>query len=304
MIPAGWPTKISTDADHISIQGEGMAGTRPPRQLLTFILALVFILLFAPVALTQESAAGTPTDAGDSGLEEAFEETRGVRREGNVEGVASQKRVEELSNATERLFARYSATLRQIDSIRVYNQQMDDLIGSQLTEIESLTSQLDKVEDVGRSVTPLMLRMIDSLEAFVKLDIPFLLEERTTRIEGLRKIMSRADVSNAEKFRTIMEAYQIENEFGRTIEAYRSSLERGGKELTVDFLRFGRVALIYQTIDESEAGVWDHEAGDWRPLDEGYRTAIRQGLRIARKQAAPDMIRLPLPAAQQAEGAS
>ena len=108
--------------------------------------------------------------------------------------------------------------------------------------------------------------------------------------------MTRADVSKSEQFRQILEAYQIETEYGRTIEAYRSNLKRGDREIKVDILRFGRIALVYQTLDGAEAGVWDQEAHAWSPLDPSYRTAIRQGLRIARKQAAPDLIRLPLPA--------
>ncbi|MBW2274290.1 MAG: DUF3450 domain-containing protein [Deltaproteobacteria bacterium] len=286
-----------------------MTRTRPSRRLLSTVVstAISTILLTAPAVLAQDPTPQSPAAPGDSTAgapEQLLEESREVRRDGNVEGAASQKRVEDLSDTTEKLFARYSNTLRQVDSINVYNGQMEQLVASQLQEIDSISSQLDRVEEVGRSVTPLMLRMIDSLGAFIKLDIPFLIDERKERIANLREMMSRADVTNAEKFRSIMEAYQIENEFGRTIEAYRATLPREGKELTVDFLRFGRVALVYQTIDESEAGVWDQEAGGWRPLDSGYRTAIRQGLRIARKQAAPDMIRLPLPAAQPAGGAS
>jgi hypothetical protein len=147
-----------------------------------------------------------------------------------------------------------------------------------------------------------MLRMIAALEAFVKLDVPFLIQERTLRLESLQEMMVRSDVTNAEKYRRIMEAYQIENEYGRTIEAYRSTIEREGRESKVDFLRFGRIALVYQSLDGSEAGVWDQETRDWLPLDAGYRTAIRQGLRIARKQAAPDLIRLPLPAPEEGAG--
>jgi hypothetical protein len=179
---------------------------------------------------------------------------------------------------------------------------MRSLIASQEAEMTSLGDQVDRVEIVGRSVTPLMLRMIAALEQFVQLDVPFLLGERTKRVADLNTTMSRADVSTAEKFRQIMEAYQIENEFGRTIEAYRGTLSVEGKEITVDFLRFGRVALVYQSLDENQSGVWNKETKSWEQLDSGYRSAIRQGLRIARKQAAPDLIRLPLPAATRGEG--
>jgi hypothetical protein len=149
-----------------------------------------------------------------------------------------------------------------------------------------------------------MLRMIDAIETFVALDLPFLIEERTERIAELRKLMTRADVTDAEKYRQIMEAYQIENEYGRTIESYRGVVELGGRETTVDFLRFGRIALVYQSLDQADSGVWNQETRSWDPLDSSYRSAIRQGLRIARKQAAPDLIRLPLPAATSAGEAS
>ena len=241
---------------------------------------------------TPENAA-VPSPAATDPLGQA----RTVRKEANVEGVDSQERIDVLNSETDQLFSQYTSALRQIDSIRVYNRQMRNLVASQENELASLADQIDRVEEVGRSVTPLMLRMIDAVDAFVRLDTPFLIEERRGRIAGLHEMMGRADVSNAEKFRQIMEAYQIENEYGRTIEAYRSNLERDGKEITVDFLRFGRIALVYQTLDGSETGVWDPATNTWTVLDDDYRTPIRQGLRIARKQSAPDLIRLPLPAA-------
>jgi hypothetical protein len=264
------------------------------------LLSLPAIGLLA-LAFPANAQQATPEAAGaqDEGMQ-TLDEASAVRREANVEGVASQKRIDQLSDETDTLFARYRTALREVDAIAVYNQQMRELIASQEAEMGSLEEQLDRVELVGRSVTPMMLRMIDALDAFVDLDVPFLQEERTQRVRDLRNMMSRADVTNAEKYRAIMEAYQVENEFGRTIEAYRSTLLKDGKEMTVDFLRFGRIALVYQTLDETQSGVWDQSSRDWVELDDSYRSAIREGLRIARKQSAPDLIRLPVPLAKPA----
>jgi septal ring factor EnvC (AmiA/AmiB activator) len=238
---------------------------------------------------------GLPADAEMPAKKKALGEMFDARSEKNDESAAVQKNIDELSDQTDQLLAKYRTVLTQIESIRVYNHQLRNLITSQDEELTSLQDQLDRVEVVGRSVTPLMLRMIEALDATVALDLPYLSEERTERIANLRKLMTRAAVTNAEKFRLIMEAYQTENEYGRTIEAYRSTLKRGDREIKVDFLRFGRIALVYQTLDGMEAGVWNQEKKTWEPLDASYRTAIRDGLRIARKQAAPDLIRLPLP---------
>ena len=220
----------------------------------------------------------------------------GVRAEGNDAGSAVQDKIDVISDETGALVAQYRTALKQIDAIDLYNQQMRDLVTAQNRELASLDDQLQRVDQVGRNVTPLMLRMIDSIDRFVRLDIPFLLEERMERIAELNRTMKRADVTGPEKFRQIMEAYQIENEYGRTIEAYRAGLKLGDRETTVDFLRFGRIALVYQSLDESENGVWSQETRSWVPLDSSHRSAIKAGLRIARKQAAPDLIELPLPA--------
>ena len=163
----------------------------------------------------------------------------------------------------------------------------------------SLQSQIDDIEIVERGIPPLMLEMIDGLERYVQLDVPFLGEERGKRVAGLRELMKRADVTNAEKYRRIAEAYQIENDYGRTIESYRGQLDDGR---TVDFLRVGRIALVYQTLDGEETGVWEQNpgggGGQWVALDGSYRTPVKNGIKIAKKQTAPDMISLPLAAAK------
>jgi len=256
---------------------------------------MTFLLAPSSGALAEEAA-----DTAEGALGEMVE----ARKAGNEEAATSQKDIDQISDETSELLAKYRTTLKQINAIDLYNQQMRDLVLAQEAELSSLTEQVSQVQEVGRSVTPLMLKMIDAIDKFVQLDTPFLIKERTERVAELRKIMGRADVTTAGKFRAIMEAYQIENEYGRTIESYRASLVLGGREATVNFLRFGRIALVYQAIDESEAGVWSQESRSWEPLDSSYRSAIREGLRIARKQAAPDLIRLPLPAASDARGSS
>ena len=67
---------------------------------------------------------------------------------------------------------------------------------------------------------------------------------------------------------------------------------------SVDFLRLGRVGLYFQRFDGSETGQWDKETEQWHVLSDDYRLAIRNGLRIARKETAPDLLILPIPAAE------
>ena len=235
--------------------------------------------------------------AGGATLDEAVD----VTQEGNAAAAKSQELIEKLSDNADQLAAEYRRTLQETDSLRTYNQQLETLIASQSKEMDSLQKQIDGVSVLGRQVTPLMLRMIDALDEFVRLDVPFLPDERRERINGLRTMMDRSDVSLSEKYRRLMEAYQIENEYGRTIEAYRGTLDIDGQSRTVDFLRIGRIALLYQTLDGQEAGVWNPSRKVWEKLPGEYRSPVREGLQIARKQIAPDLIRIPVSAPQEAK---
>ena len=229
-----------------------------------------------------------------------LDETIGLRTRAQAEGSASQGRIDAISDETDQMLAQYRSALQRIEALRVYNQQLSELVDAQQQEKVQVRGEIESVTIVNREITPLMLRMIESLDAFVSLDVPFLLSERTRRVEGLREMMSRPDVTEAEKFRRVLEAYQIENDYGRSIEAYRSALDEGGSVREVEFLRIGRTALYYQTLDGSEMGRWDQKDRHWVPMDASYRSALRQGLRMARKQAAPNLLLLPIPAAENA----
>ncbi|HKK53693.1 MAG TPA: DUF3450 domain-containing protein [Myxococcota bacterium] len=225
-----------------------------------------------------------------------------LREEANADGAASQKRVEKIASETDSLVAEYRLTNKKIESLNIFNRQLRAVIDSQNEELASLQRQIDDVQEVGRAVTPLMLKMIDSLDKFVALDLPFLPDERKQRVDGLRVLMRRSDVADAERYRRILEAYQVENDYGRTIEAYAGTVPRGEEEVPVDFLRVGRLGLLYLTRDGTEVGAWDHANRQWVELDSSYKNAISEGLRVAKKQSAPQLIRVPLPRPEPAQG--
>jgi Protein of unknown function (DUF3450) len=229
-------------------------------------------------------------------LGQNVEDVISAETQGKQESVGSQKRIDAISQETDDLASEYRSILDQTESLRVYNQQLEGLLGSQADELASLQQQIQDVTTVGRGMTPLMLRMLAALEEFVELDVPFLPNERSQRISDLKAMMERADVTDAEKFRRILEAYQVENEYGRTIDAYSSDIEIDGAMRNVDFLRIGRVALVYMTPDESQVGAWDTRTSAWTELNpREYARSIRKGLKMARKQTAPDLIAIPVP---------
>jgi chromosome segregation ATPase len=198
---------------------------------------------------------------------------------------ASQKRIEQLDEETTKMLGDYRQMTAEAASLKSYNEQLAGQVKSQEEQIAEMTQQLGQIETTSREVLPMMDKMLATLDQFVALDVPFLIEERTNRVAQLKDMMTRADVSTSEKYRRIVEAYQIEMEYGRTIEAYQGKVG----EKTVDFLRAGRVSLLYQTLDGKETGYWDANEKAWKQ-DDDYGEAIRAGLKVAKKQAAPDFV--------------
>jgi len=228
--------------------------------------------------------------------EDALTRSISTSVENNRQEADVQKRIDALSDKTRALLEEYHVVSRELESLSVYNDHLARLVQSQENEKASIRKQMKDMELTQREIVPLMLRMVEQIEAFIDLDQPFLPEERRMRVAHLRELMDRADISVGEKYRRVLEAYQIEMEYGRTIEAYRGELDSNGQTRTVDFLRVGRVGLYYQTLDRRESGYWDASAKAWQALPTRYTLPIRTGLRIARKQAAPDLLRLPVAA--------
>jgi septal ring factor EnvC (AmiA/AmiB activator) len=240
------------------------------------------------------SVVGLPCNA------DTVDESARLSEKNNRAEQTTQKRVEKLSDATREMLDEYNALARELDALRIYNEQVERLVASQEEEKLSLAKQMEDIDFTHREVVPLMLRMIDGLDSFVAADVPFLVGERRERVARLREVMDRADVSVAEKYRRILEAYRIEMDYGRTIEAYRDEIEAdaesGAARRTVDFVRVGRVGLYFLSLDGKQGGYWDALAGQWEALDGTDRLAVREALRIARKQTAPALLRLPVPA--------
>lgn len=220
--------------------------------------------------------------------------TLGEQAGAQKEAATAQQRIDQLDDQTRIALEQYRETLRQIDQLKTYNTQMERMIETQRNEISGLEQEITSVEVTKRQILPLMRQMLDVLEQLVQADTPFLIDERTARLKELETAMQQAGTPLAEKFRRLLEAYQIEMEYGNTIEAYRAELPRSSDSKTVEFLRIGRTALYYITLDEQEAGIWDQRSQTWQLLPRSDIAMIRQGLRLARKELPPDLIRLPV----------
>lgn len=190
--------------------------------------------------------------------------------------------------------SQYAELMAEVDSYQDYNANLQRLLQSQAAEIEAFQQQIAGLEATQQAIQPLIERMFTSLEQFVLNDVPFLEKERRDRIENLRLIVE-GDNPISEKFRRLLEAYQIEIEYGRSMNAYAGKLEDGRD---VHFVHLGRVSLMYRTTDGRETGYWDRNSRSW-VVDSDYARAIEEAIRMAEETVAPDLLTLPVPVAQE-----
>jgi len=214
----------------------------------------------------------------------------------------SQERIDQIDARTQELLNDYRASLKQLEQLNRYNESQQRQVEAQRREIESLTNDIDNIASLQRAVQPLMEDMVTALGRLVEADLPFLMDERRQRVARLEGVMDDPARSPAERYRLVVEAYQIENEYGRTIEAYRGDIEVDGRQYeNVEFLRIGRTALIFRTDDWEVMKRYNARSGEWVDLDGSFQPAIRDGIRIAREQIPPDLMTIPVTAPQSAE---
>jgi hypothetical protein len=239
--------------------------------------------------------AATPLAAATGAEAQSLDSIIQAQAAADREAAAAQERIGQLNDKANDAAAQYRQALADVDSLSRFNVQLDKQVKSQADEIALIQRQLGEVDTTQREIQPLMQKMVDTLVQFVDLDVPFLIEERKTRVSRLQEIMPRADVTISEKYRRILEAYQIELDYGRSLDTYQGKLPGEAEEKTVEFVRLGRVSLMYQTPDGNETGYWNQNTRAW-VVDDDYREAVQKAIKVAKKLGAPDLLEVPVPA--------
>lgn len=241
-------------------------------------------MLLVPVLL----ACHTSTLAAE--VTESLEVIGGTHRS----AAASQEKIDGLSRETRTLLEEYRRLQDGAEYQEAYTRELEELEKAQRSQIEDLQHQIAEAAITRQRIVPLMRSMVDALEKFVALDLPFQQEERINGVLNLRRRLNQTDLSVAVKFRLVLEAYQLEQDYGNKIEAWRGTLQRNGEDVSVEYLRVGRVALYFQSLDGATSGYWNSAQSEWMELNPEHNRALTQALRVARNQIAPQLLQLPM----------
>jgi len=214
---------------------------------------------------------------------------------------ASQVKVDKLFDQTQNLLNDYRQVVSETDALRAYNDYVAALVADQQLKLAGISADIDGIDKTRQGLVPLMLKMIDSIDEFIALDLPFERQERSDRISYLRQMMLDSNVSTAEKYRKVLEAYQIEMDAGRFSVVSQGKQLIDGVQLTVNSLQVGRIALIAQTLDSQKTWLWNREQKAWQVLDDSWRRPIREAISVVRKDKSPELILLPIAVATETQ---
>jgi hypothetical protein len=210
----------------------------------------------------------------------------------------SQEKVNNIYEQSAELLAEYRVLVEQTENLKIYNDHVATLVADQDTNLASFDKQIGTIEGTKQGIVPLMYKMVDTLEAFVKADMPIDLQKRLDRIQRVRDSLTNSNIATSEMYRLVIDAYQAERQLGTVLSTYTDKLNVDGGEKTVNFVVIGRVAFLAQTLDDKQAWMWNKKTNQWEALGEEYLQSTKLAIRVAGKQAPVTLLKLPVLAAE------
>ena len=249
-------------------------------------LSLIFIIYSSNI-YSQNQANDGPSN------EELLEQAISIEASSSNAAADRQDYINRVDSQIIELIGDIQYLSQQLDLTNIYNRQMQELITSQNNEIESINQQMVELDNTNRGILPKLEEMVLTLESIIQNDIPFLLTERNLRVNELKEILMQSNVSTSEKFRRVFEAYQIENEYGRTVESYRDEISVEDNLYNVEVFRLGRVGLYARTSDGNFNAMYSKKEKIWIK-QKGIDSELVTALKIARKELPPSLLKLPV----------
>lgn len=224
----------------------------------------------------------------------SIDSARMIENKANKTAISSQQKIDESAQATLNLKAKIEQLSEEVNNLTIYREHLSRLVTDQNLEVSSLNEQIQGIQETRQGVVPLMYKMIDELQVIIAQDKPLKSEQRLARISKLKVMMSQANISDAEKYRRILETYQIEMDYGNKLGRYQGEIQLSAEQrIEADLLYLGRIALLARSLDRQQYWSWNVANKQWQSVDIDAEQ-IDIAFSMAAKQSTPDLINLPI----------
>lgn len=206
----------------------------------------------------------------------------------------TQEKEDKWASHRAELMAEYRFLKPRLEQLKKQKEKTEEILALQRGRVEELKRKLTESARVRDELYSHLDGWVMRLESYIARDLPFLPEERVNRLSLIREMIADPDIESAEKFRRVMEALQVETEYGGTVEVYQATIDLNGQSTLVNIFRLGRLSLFYQTPDRKEVGHYNRASGKWEPLPSKYRRTIDIAVEMGTRQRPIELIRLPI----------
>nr|WP_320049956.1 DUF3450 domain-containing protein [uncultured Desulfuromonas sp.] len=240
------------------------------------------------------SSLSLQTLAADPALIEQ-QSTTALKRE-----IATQDKVEQWSEERQALVNDLLDQKTQLEWNRFQTKKYRQYVDHKKVTIADLKRQKEQMSLLRKELEPFLDSSVETLHEDVAGDLPFLDLERSERLTFLDQSLTDPDLPLSEKLRRVLEALQVEADYGNSVEVTEQTLPLAGGDTMVEVLRLGRIGLFYISPNGDKVGQWDEKKRVWKPLPEDYRDTVRVTIDIIEQKRAAELIDLPLPEAVRA----
>ncbi|RLB21121.1 MAG: DUF3450 domain-containing protein [Deltaproteobacteria bacterium] len=246
-------------------------------RIFTLLLSLLLFIMAVPVRGETEAER----------IKKKVTKTIDIRRQ-------TQKKEDKWASQKAELKAEYQSLKSRLEQLKKQKEKTQKILALQKGRVEELKRKLTESVKVRDELYSHMDGWVMRLETWISRDLPFLPEERKKRLASIKEMMADPGIESAEKFRRVMEALQVETEYGSTVEVYQDTIKVNGQPTLVNIFRLGRLTLFYQTPDRKDVGCYNRATGKWEALPGKYRHDIDLAVEMASKQRPIDLIKLPI----------
>ncbi len=206
----------------------------------------------------------------------------------------TQKKQQEWANEQADLTARLRAARAQVEFFEKRKALEEKEVGALDHGIAELNRRMVESVRLNEDLVDTLDAVVARLETFVEGDLPFLMEERRARIAGVKDALARPDYTGAEKLRRVLEALQVEANYGNVTEVYQEKIMVNDEEIFADMVRVGRVSVYWLTPDGKRVGEYDLAQNKWVELDHKYLEPIKVTREMALRLRSVEVTTLPL----------
>lgn len=207
----------------------------------------------------------------------------------------TQQHVSQWSQERENLINDLLDQTTQLEWNRFQNKKFEQYVEHKKSTIVELKRQQQQMNLLRQELEPFLDRRLEQLRAAIATDLPFLQQERQERLTFLDQSLTDPDLALSEKLRRVLEALQVEADYGNSVEVTEEKVPLNQSEALVQILRLGRIGLFYLSYDGHSGGQWSLDQQQWLPLDDAYLSTVQTTIDIIKQKRSAELVDIPLP---------